>query len=496
MDDELPPGWAWATLGDVLLPRRCKIPSDPQSSLPFLGLEHIPANSTRPIGFGKFADMRSAASQFLPGDVLYGRLRPYLNKVWKADRRGAASAEFIVFPERSDFDNEFLALLLHGGNFVSFAKHAVSGDRPRIDVSEMAAFRFPIPPRREQARIAAEVNRLFAELDEAEAALARAREGVEQFRASLLHAACTGALTASWREANPPTETGADLLARILAERRVAWERTERARLEAKGTPPKNDAWKARYVEPAAPNPTGMPDLPHGWAWVLVDHLIREPPRNGVSVQGSPHPPGIPALRLDALGEDGLRFDRRRYIKIPDAKASALYIGAQDFLVSRANGSPALVARACVAGTPPDNVIFPDTMIRFRLHRFVRPMWLAQIWKSDLVRSQILNRAKTSAGILKVSQDDLLAIRVPITTIEEQDAGLAAIRELIDSVRDVDTLGSDRSHVALRQSILHAAFTGRLVPQDPSDEPASALLARLRASSAAPRRQPRLTRRV
>ena len=123
--EELPPGWAWATLGDVVLPSRGKLPPSPESRLPFLGLEHIAANGRRPLGFGRFAEMRSAASQFQPGDVLYGRLRPYLNKVWKADRAGAASAEFIVFPANPNFDSDFLALLLHGGHFVEFAKHAV-----------------------------------------------------------------------------------------------------------------------------------------------------------------------------------------------------------------------------------------------------------------------------------------------------------------------------------------------------------------------------------
>lgn len=508
MDDELPPGWAWARLGDI-----CNV--NPPTAIDHLAADTLMTfvpmaavgEQTNAVDTSRqrpLTDVATGFTRFQTGDIIFAKITPCMENgkiaiVPPVPRSIAfGSTEFHVLRCREGVD-PFLVLRFVGQErFRNDAKHSFTGGvgQQRVPAAFLREAAFPLPPQGEQRRIAAAVNALFAELDEAEAALARAREGVEQFRASLLHAACTGALTASWREANPPTETGADLLARILAERRLAWERAERARLEAKGTPPKNDAWKARYPKPIAPDLSNMPELPEGWAWVTLDHLIRETPRNGVSVQGNPYPPGVAALRLDALGDDGLRFDRRRYINIPDAKASALFIAEQDFLISRANGSPALVARACVAGTPPDDVIFPDTMIRFRFHRLVRPTWLAQIWKSDLVRSQILDRAKTSAGILKVSQDDLLAIRVPITSIAEQDVGLAAISELMDSVSDVDALESDRSRLNLRQSILHAAFTGRLVPQDPTDEPAAALLARLRATAAEPRRQPRLTRRV
>ena len=68
----------------------------------------------------------------------------------------------------------------------------------------------------------ARIDELFAEIAEGEAALERARQGLDTWRRALLKAAVTGELTRDWREANRPTETGADLLARILAPRRAA----------------------------------------------------------------------------------------------------------------------------------------------------------------------------------------------------------------------------------------------------------------------------------
>ena len=457
-NDALPPGWAWAKLGEVLASPRPKIAPDAQSALPFLGLEHLPPNGRKPSGFGTFAAMRSAAAKFDAGDVLYGRLRPYLNKVWCADRTGAASAEFIVFPARSNIDGEFLALLLHDVRFVEFAKAAVSGDRPRVDVRDMAPFEFAMPPLAEQKRIAAEVKELFTQLDEVEAAVGRARERAGAYRASLLHAACTGALTADWRAANPnPNEDGPTLLRRVLAERKAARQ-------------------SYKEVQSCAAQDEAFPDIPPEWVWAPISDLVSEQPRNGVSIKGSLSPPGVAALRLDALVDNGLDFSRCRYIQIPLRKAALIAIRDGDFLVSRANGSRHLVGKAAVAEQSPDEMIFPDTIIRLR---FVEPAlgrWIAAVWKSGLVRGQLEARAKTSAGIWKLGQDDLLAVRIPLPSLEE--AAFIVQRLADERVDEVDPRADFRS---LRQSILHTAFTGHLVPQDPAAEPAATLIARLRA---------------
>ena len=430
--------------------------------------------------------MRSAASQFQPGDVLYGRLRPYLNKVWKADRAGAASAEFIVFPANPNFDSDFLALLLHGGHFVEFAKHAVSGDRPRIDTSEMAPFKFPVPPLAEQPRIASAVNVLFEELDEAEAALARAREGVEQFRASLLHAACTGQLTAAWREANPPTETGADLLRRILAERRAAWERTERARLKAKGTAARGNAWKARYVEPVAPNLTDMPELPGGWAWASLDQLARNS-SYGSSVKCDVTAEGLAVLRIPNVQTGAANWSNLKFATEDLGLDEKALLAPGDLLIVRTNGSPTLIGRAGLVETPPPRPsYFASYLIRFRLaaHSTIQK-WVATVFGSGLVRMQVGRFAATSAGQYNISQTNLASFAIPLPPKSEMKIALDLSNE---TPLDADDLTDGITIAALRQSILHTAFTGRLVPQDPTEEPASALLAHLRNTASPARR--------
>ena len=92
----------------------------------------------------------------------------------------------------------------------------------------------PIAPEDEQRRIVAKIEELFGEIEAGEQELEKAREGLAAYRRAILKAAVTGELTREWRENNPPNETGADPLTRILTERRATWERAELAKMQAK----------------------------------------------------------------------------------------------------------------------------------------------------------------------------------------------------------------------------------------------------------------------
>ena len=87
--------------------------------------------------------MKSAAVHFKSGDVLYGRLRPYLNKVYRPNFEGLCSAEFIVFPEGARVHGSYLQYFLNSASFTNFASHLNAGDRPRVDFEQMLRIRSP-----------------------------------------------------------------------------------------------------------------------------------------------------------------------------------------------------------------------------------------------------------------------------------------------------------------------------------------------------------------
>jgi len=189
--------------------------------------------------------------------VLYSRLRPYLNKVIRAAFEGLASAEFIVFPENDRIDGSYLKYILNSWDFVKFANSLNAGDRPRVDYDQISSYLIFLPPLDEQQQIVAEIEMQFARLDDAVAALHRARVRLKHYRASVLKAACEGRLVPTEaelaRQEDRDYEPASVLLARIKAER---------AATPAKGRGKANTA--------PALDTSGLPELPEGWAWTRI----------------------------------------------------------------------------------------------------------------------------------------------------------------------------------------------------------------------------------
>ena len=212
---------------EVLTPRNEKVAPADYPELPYIGLDDIEAHSMRLLGSKPAASMKSSAKHFYPGDVLYSRLRPYLNKVWAADRDGICSSEFIVLPDNQFVDSKFLALRLNAIDFVSFANSLNAGDRPRVDFDQISSFCLPPFSLSRQRRIVVKIEELFSELDKGvESLKTAARRKLNVYRQAVLKHAFEGKLTAQWREANKDKlEKPEHLLARIKQERVARYER-------------------------------------------------------------------------------------------------------------------------------------------------------------------------------------------------------------------------------------------------------------------------------
>src|SRR5260370_9918764 len=115
-----------------------------------MGMEHVEAHTMRLLGTVGAASMKSGGNAFQSGDVLYGRLRSYLNKVYQPEFAGLCSGEFIVLPETCAAIGKFLKYRLNTGDFVRFASRIHTGDRPRVDFDQIKGFDLILPPRREQ----------------------------------------------------------------------------------------------------------------------------------------------------------------------------------------------------------------------------------------------------------------------------------------------------------------------------------------------------------
>lgn len=190
----LPEGWGRTTLGEATNPAQKRVNPKNFPDLQYIGMENVEPQTMRLLGTVPASEMRSAADSFSPGDVLYGRLRPYLNKVVSPDFSGLCSTEFIIFRKVPHIHSKYLQYFLNSWDFVKFANSLNAGDRPRVKFEQLANYPFPLPPLPEQERIVARLEELLSDLEAGVAALERVRAGVKRYKASVLKAACEGKL--------------------------------------------------------------------------------------------------------------------------------------------------------------------------------------------------------------------------------------------------------------------------------------------------------------
>lgn len=499
MNQDLPEGWAKARLDDLFTPRSERVSPNDFPDWPYIGMEHVEPHTNRLLGSVLANTMSSSAARFYSGDVLYGRMRPYLNKVALTSFDGLASAEFIVFPAVAGMSNSFLLWRLSSCDFVEFACNQYEGDRPRVKFDQLGKFELLVPPAAEQIRIVEKLEELLSDLDAGVTELKAAQRKLAQYRQSLLKAAVEGALTADWRAArtrsSEPQETGTDLLQRILTERRARWEANQLAKYAEQGkTPPKG--WQVKYPEPVAPETTGLSALPEGWIWASIDQL-------SLVVRGaSPRPAGdprffggnIPWITVGSLtADEGMYLDKVNQFVTPAGKDASRYIQPDTLLLTNSGATLGVPKITRIDGCINDGSV--------ALLEIDEPLKVYLYWFL-LTQTKRLRALNQGAAQPNLNTAIVRKICVPICGAAEMGQINMLLDQTVDSIR-VQGGYIERGLMqaaAQHKNILKAAFTGQLVPQNFNDEPASALLERIRTErtnltgTAKPRgRKPRTT---
>ena len=420
------------------------------------------------------------------GDLLVGMDGDFNSGFWGPKTALLNQRVCKISPIEAFYDKRLLALALPG--YLA----AINANTPSVTVKHLSSrtigeIGLPLPPAAEQIRIAAKLEELLSDLDAGVAELKAAQKKLAQYRQSLLKAAVEGALTAEWRTQHQPTETGAQLLQRILQERRARWEARQLAKFAEQGkTPPKD--WQKKYPEPVQPDTTDLPELPQGWVWASLDQLALDS-SYGTSVKCGYESQGASVLRIPNVIARKLVLDDLKFASQPLDLHKSEYLAPGDILVVRTNGSVSLVGRAAEVTEPlPGDFYFASYLLRVRcLETSVVHRWVSALLASRQGRSWIESRAASSAGQHNLSLSTLLTIPIPLPPIVEQAEAMNALEAVLLSVSEQEQFldKSLQQSTAQRQNILRAAFSGQLVPQDRHDEPASALLERIRAERAA-----------
>jgi type I restriction enzyme S subunit len=348
-----------------------------------------------------------------------------------------------------------------------------------LSVAKVSRLPVPIAPQAEQQRIVEKAGDLLSDLDAGVKSLVRARANLKKYRAAVLKAAVTGELTADWRATRPDTEPASKLLERILVERRRKWASDQQDKFEtSKKTPPKN--WEEKYPEPSPPDVSVLPQLPSGWCWTSVGQ-VSEFTRYGSSAKTNADSSGVPVARMGNIQVGKLVMGDVKYLPHQHTEFPELILESGDILFNRTN-SAELVGKTAVYRGHPSPCSYASYLISVRLLPGCYPDLVAYFINSTLGRQWVKSVVNQQCGQANVNGTKLQSLAIPLPPLAEQQAIVDEVEWLfsIMTATEAYIAASLKRATRLRQSILKEAFAGRLVPQDPSDEPASALLERIR----------------
>ena len=155
-----------STFGNcATLVRETVSPAD-LGEVPYVGLEHIGANTLSLAGIGAAGDVISAKTCFRKGDILFGKLRPYFRKVLHTQFDGICSTDIWVVRAKNGVEPKYLFYHMASQSLVDFASSASEGTRmPRAKWDYVSQYRLPVPPLREQQDIANALGILDSKID-------------------------------------------------------------------------------------------------------------------------------------------------------------------------------------------------------------------------------------------------------------------------------------------------------------------------------------------
>ena len=483
----LPRGWEWARLQSFSdYNGRPNIdPSEIAEDTWLLDLEDIEKETSRLICRARYfqRESKSTKSTFKEGDVLYGKLRPYLNKVLVADSAGICTTEIVPIVPSKAVIPEFLRWLLKRPDFLSHVNTLMYGVKmPRLGTEDAIHSVHPIPPVNEQHRIVAKIDELMARCDEleklrmaqqgarltvhaaaikqllniaepaqhqrAQAFLAEhfgelytVKENVAELRKAILQLAVMGKLVPQ----NPDEQPASELLQEIEAEK-------QRLVKEGKIKVPKSLPPVTEEEKPYA--------LPQGWEWARLGNLA-------LSSDSGWSPQCLPGMRkgqewgvlkVSAVSWGKFNPDENKALPASQNPRLDCEVKIGDFLISRAN-TDELVARSVVVDYAPPHLMMSDKIVRFTLSCSVNKTFLNIVNGSPYSRAYYIENASgTSSSMKNVSRETMSLLPVSLPPLQEQHRivakidGLMGLCEFLEQQIDAAT----SKQAELLNALIHA----------------------------------------
>ncbi|TSA12874.1 MAG: type I restriction endonuclease subunit S [Comamonadaceae bacterium] len=444
---ELPQGWTSTTIKELAGTTGLFVDGDwveskdqdPDGSIRLLQLADIGDGafldkSNRWINEDAFVRLRCTA--LTAGDVLVARMPDPLGRAClmpALEQRCVTVVDVAALRVDSEnIDNRWVMQTINSPQVrAEIAAQSSGTTRRRISRGRLGEMEIPLPPKAEQTRIANQLDTLLARVQACNDRFDAIPALLKRFRQTVLDAATTGRLTEDWR--------GLDEL--------------------------KQDEWET----------------------VALQDVITEM-RNGLAQKPTESPPGSKILRIGAVRSGQLNLDDHRYLVVTDKEAGQYALKQDDLLFTRYNGSLEFVGVCAALTHDAPGYVYPDKLIRVRI-RADRAIakFIEIVFGCRSMRTQVESFVKSSAGQRGVSGADLKAAKFSLPPITEQTEIVRRVEAMFALAARIEARCAAARAQAQRLTplVLAKAFRGELVPQDPNDEPASALLERIASSNTA-----------
>jgi type I restriction enzyme S subunit len=349
----------------------------------------------------------------------------------------------IFFPRGGGIPRRYIT---HELNFLAWLPYVSGTTRLKLTQQGMQKVKLPLPPLPEQRRIVANLDSLFECTRRAREELSHIPRLIENYKKAILEAAFRGDLTKDWRASHPGQTVKADSNS-----------------IDNRCRP--------------------LPELPSAWSWssvasasIVSGGLTKNARRRDLAKK-------VPYLRVANVYANELRLDDIQEIGCTPAEYEKTHLRLGDLLVVEGNGSIDQIGRVAMWDNSISNCSHQNHLIRVRARLTITPEYLLFWLLSPLGRQSIERVASSSSGLHTLSISKVSTLPVPMCTIEEMKEITARINVYLSQIEGVFADSAQAEHLLdrLDQANLSKAFRGELVPQDPTDEPASVLLQRIRS---------------
>ena len=187
----IPESWEVVELGDVCVIVRNSYQPIKNGNKFYIGLEHLLSGSTKIYSHGYEREIVSSKNQFKAGQIIYGKLRPYLDKAAVPHFDGICSSDILVFDGKNEVANPFLIHFFHSEKFINYAKASTTGvQHPRTSWNALKKLKFGLPKKIEREEISHCLNTLINKIEFHN----KKKQTLESLFSAMLHQLMTGKL--------------------------------------------------------------------------------------------------------------------------------------------------------------------------------------------------------------------------------------------------------------------------------------------------------------